>query len=117
MPAWRSPSSSCSAIVSSLGVSVVHPGTGKTIEAVNLLSIPGLHRILTNLVANFTGFAPLGTVLVAMLGIAVAAGTGLLGAALKLPVVSAPRRVLTVAVVFAGHVRVHVRPDGRRARS
>jgi aminobenzoyl-glutamate transport protein len=68
-----------SAIVSSFGVSVVHPGTGKTIEAVNLLSIPGLHRILTGLVSNFTGFAPLGTVLVAMLGIAVAEGTGLIG--------------------------------------
>ena len=91
-----------SAIVSSLGVSVIHPGTGKTIEAVNLLSIPGLHRILTSLVSNFTGFAPLGTVLVAMLGIAVAEGTGLLGAALKLLVLSAPKRVLTVAIVFAG---------------
>jgi aminobenzoyl-glutamate transport protein len=91
-----------SAIVSSFGVSVVHPGTGKTIEAVNLLSIPGLHRILTGLVSNFTGFAPLGTVLVAMLGIAVAEGTGLIGSALKLLVLSAPQRALTPAIVFAG---------------
>jgi aminobenzoyl-glutamate transport protein len=91
-----------SAIVASFGVSVVHPGTGKTIEAVNLLTVSGLHRILTNTVSNFTGFAPLGTVLVAMLGIAVAEGTGLLGAALKLLVVSAPPRVLTPAIVFAG---------------
>jgi aminobenzoyl-glutamate transport protein len=91
-----------SAIVSGLGVSVVHPGTGKTIEAVNLFSIAGLHRILTGLVSNFTGFAPLGTVLVAMLGIAVAEGTGLIGASLKLLVLSAPRRALTPAIVFAG---------------
>ena len=91
-----------SAVVSALGVSVVHPGTGETIEPVNLLSIAGLHRILTGLVSNFTGFAPLGTVLVAMLGIAVAEGTGLIGAALKLLVLSAPRRVLTVAIIFAG---------------
>jgi aminobenzoyl-glutamate transport protein len=91
-----------SAVVAGFGVSVVHPGTGKTIEAVNLLSIPGLHRILTGLVANFTGFAPLGTVLVAMLGIAVAEGTGLIGASLKLLVLSAPRRALTPAIVFAG---------------
>lgn len=67
-----------SAIVSSLGVSVVHPGTGKVIEPVNLLTVSGLHRILTGLVSNFTGFAPLGSVLVAMLGIAVAEGTGCL---------------------------------------
>jgi aminobenzoyl-glutamate transport protein len=91
-----------SAIVASLGISVTHPGTGKPIQPVNLLTIQGLHRILTGLVSNFTGFAPLGTVLVAMLGIAVAEGTGLIGAALKLLVISAPRRVLTVAIVFAG---------------
>jgi aminobenzoyl-glutamate transport protein len=91
-----------SAVVSSVGLSVVHPGTGKPIEPVNLLTIPGLHRILTGLVSNFTGFAPLGTVLVAMLGIAVAEGTGLIGAALKLLVTSAPKRILTAAIVFSG---------------
>jgi aminobenzoyl-glutamate transport protein len=53
-------------------------------------------------VSNFTGFAPLGTVLVAMLGIAVAEGSGLIGAALRLLVLSAPRRLLTTALVFAG---------------
>lgn len=91
-----------SAVVSSFGLSVVHPGTGKPIEPVNLLTIPGLHRILTGLVSNFTGFAPLGTVLVAMLGIAVAEGTGLIGAALKLLVTSAPKGILTAAIVFSG---------------
>ena len=91
-----------SAVVSAFGVSVIHPGTGESIEPVNLLSIAGLHRILTGLVSNFTSFAPLGTVLVAMLGIAVAEGTGLIGAALKLLVLSAPSRVLTVAIIFAG---------------
>jgi aminobenzoyl-glutamate transport protein len=54
------------------------------------------------MVSNFTGFAPLGTVLVAMLGIAVAEGSGLIGAALRLLVLSAPRRLLTFAIVFAG---------------
>ena len=33
------------------------------------------------MVTNFTGFAPLGTVLVAMLGIGVVEGSGLIGAA------------------------------------
>lgn len=89
-------------VASRFDLSVVHPGTGAVIEPVNLLSIAGLHRILTSLVTNFTGFAPLGTVLVAMLGIGVAEGSGLIGAALKLLVLSAPRRLLTFAVVFAG---------------
>ena len=91
-----------SAVAAMFDLSVVHPGTGKVIEPVSLLTIEGLHRILTSTVSNFTGFAPLGTVLVALLGIAVAEGSGLLGAALKLLVLSAPRRLLTVVLVFAG---------------
>jgi aminobenzoyl-glutamate transport protein len=91
-----------SAVAAQLDLSAVHPGTGKPVIPVNLLTIAGLHRVMTEMVTNFTSFAPLGTVLVAMLGIAVAEGSGLIAAALKLVVVSAPPRALTVAVVFAG---------------
>jgi len=91
-----------SAIVAGLGLSVAHPATGKPIEPVNLLSVEGLHRMIKGLVGNFTNFAPLGTVLVAMLGIGVAEGSGLISAALKVLVLSAPRRLLTFAIVFAG---------------
>jgi aminobenzoyl-glutamate transport protein len=91
-----------SAIASAIGFSVTHPATGQPVHVVSLMTIEGLHRILTGLVPNFTGFAPLGTVLVAMLGIAVAEGSGLIGSALKLLVLSAPRRLLTFAIVFAG---------------
>lgn len=51
---------------------------------------------------NFTSFAPLGTVLVALLGIGVAEGSGLLASALRLLVISAPKRLLTFVIVFAG---------------
>jgi p-aminobenzoyl-glutamate transporter AbgT len=81
---------------------VIHPGTGQTISPVNLLSVAGLHQILTNMVTNFTSFAPLGTVLVAMLGIGIAEGSGLIAAALRLLVMSAPKRLLTFVIVFAG---------------
>jgi len=81
---------------------VTHPGTGETISPVNLVSLSGLHRILTNMVTNFTSFAPLGTVLVAMLGIGIAEGSGLIAAALRLLVMSAPRRLLTFVIVLAG---------------
>ena len=84
------------------GLSAVHPGTGKTVEVVNLASVEGLHRILTEMVRNFTNFAPLGTVLVAMLGLGIAESSGFIGAALRLVVLSAPRRLLTLVVVFAG---------------
>ena len=91
-----------SGIAAWLEVSVVHPGTGEAIEPVSLLTVSGLHRILTEAVRNFTGFAPLGTVLVAMLGIGVAEASGLIGAVLRLLVLSAPRRLLTFIIVLAG---------------
>lgn len=91
-----------SAVAARFDLAVAHPGTGEVIRPLSLMTIPGLHRVLTGLVPNFTGFAPLGTVLVAMLGIAVAEGSGLISAALKLLVLSAPRRLLTLAIVFAG---------------
>lgn len=81
---------------------VTHPSTGKPVQPVSLLSADGIRRIITNLVTNFTGFVPLGTVLVAMLGVGVAEGTGLLGTALRGLVLSAPKKLITVVVVFAG---------------
>jgi aminobenzoyl-glutamate transport protein len=91
-----------SAVAAALDLQAVHPGTGEIVRPVSLLSLEGLHRMMRELVTNFTGFAPLGTVLVAMLGIAVAEGSGLIAASLKLVVLSAPPRALTLAVVFAG---------------
>jgi len=84
------------------GIVALHPGTGDTIRPVSLLTVSGLHQILTKMVSNFTGFAPLGTVLVALLGIGVAEASGLIGAAMRLLVLSSPRRLLAPVVVFAG---------------
>jgi aminobenzoyl-glutamate transport protein len=72
------------------------------IEAKSLLTGDGLRWIVTNLVTNFAGFAPLGTVLVALLGVGVAERSGLLSAAIRGVVLSAPKKLVTVAVVFAG---------------
>ncbi|SET27883.1 AbgT family transporter [Thalassotalea agarivorans] len=71
------------------------------IEVVSLLSAEGLQRIMTGLVTNFTGFAPLGTVLVALLGVSVAEHSGLLSAAMRGMVMGASKRLVTFAVVFA----------------
>ena len=91
-----------SGITSLLDLSVEHPGTGDMIRPVNLLSVEGLHRILTEMVTNFTEFAPLGVVLVAMLGIGIAEATGLIGTALRLMVLKSPKKILTFVIVFAG---------------
>jgi aminobenzoyl-glutamate transport protein len=73
-----------------------------TIDAVSLLNGAGLRRIVENLVSNFVSFVPLGTVLVAMLGVGVAEASGLLSAGIRAMVLRAPRSLLTTAVVFTG---------------
>jgi aminobenzoyl-glutamate transport protein len=89
-------------LASALGLSATHPATGKEIVAVNLLDRQGVQNILTKAVSNFTGFAPLGTVLVAMIGVGVAERSGLFAASLKALVASVPPWLLTTALVFAG---------------
>lgn len=89
-------------IASQFSLSVPHPTTGQEITPVNLLSVAGLQRILGSLVSNFTSFAPLGTVLVSLIGIGVAEHSGLIGAALRKLVLTAPRFLLTPVMVFAG---------------
>jgi aminobenzoyl-glutamate transport protein len=75
-----------------------------TIEAISLMNAAGLRRIVENLVTNFVTFVPLGTVLVAMLGVGVAEHSGLISAAIRGMVLNAPRKLLTMAIVFSGVV-------------
>lgn len=89
-------------IVSQFNFSVIHPGTGQEIKPINLMSVEGLHKIILNLITNFTSFAPLGTVLVSLLGIAVAEHSGLIGTVLRLLVLKSPKKLLTFVIVFAG---------------
>lgn len=77
------------------------PGGG-TIEVVSLMNAAGLQRIVSELVTNFTGFTPLGTVLVALLGVGIAERSGLLAAAMRGMVMGAHPRIVTAAVVFSG---------------
>ena len=65
----------------------VHPATGEVINTVNLLSKDGIARIINEMVTNFTDFAPLGIVLVAMLGIGIAETSGLIGAVIRILVI------------------------------
>ncbi|MEM9664346.1 MAG: AbgT family transporter [Bacteroidota bacterium] len=72
------------------------------IRAVSLMNGEGLRLIVQGLVTNFTSFVPLGTVLVAMLGVGVAEHSGMLSALIRGIVLRAPRQLITLAVVFAG---------------
>ena len=93
---------SLSALLSFIGVSAVHPVTGQLVEVKNLASGWGLREMLLKAVKNFTGFAPVGTVIVAMLGIGFAEHSGLISALLKSIVAKANTVMVTSLVVFAG---------------
>lgn len=97
-----------SAICAEMGVSVT--GTlisggvlqETTVGVTSLLSGEGVAWMLTSAVSNFTGYAPLGTVLVAMLGVGVAERSGLINALLKSLVRITPKQLICPVVIFAG---------------
>ena len=73
-----------------------------TVSVISLLTPDGIRYVFTSAINNFTGFAPLGTVLVALLGVGVAEGSGLISTLLRKLVLSTPKRFITLVVVFAG---------------
>ncbi|MBT3933917.1 MAG: AbgT family transporter [Bacteroidetes bacterium] len=85
-----------------LGWNALHPATGETINTINLLSKEGFHKILLEMVENYTGFAPLGIVMVALLGIGIAESSGLISAAIRLMIIKSPTKIITFVVVLAG---------------
>lgn len=91
-----------STVAASFQLSAVHPATQETIAVVPLLTPDGIRRMVGEAVANFVAFPPLGTVLVAMLGVGVAEHTGFLAALLRQSVAIAPARLVAPALVFVG---------------
>ena len=93
-----------------MGVSVTYEGidvaSGElkelNVSVVSLLMPEGIRYMFTSAISNFTSFAPLGTVLVALLGVGVAEGSGLISTLLKKLVLSTPKRFITLVVVFTG---------------
>jgi aminobenzoyl-glutamate transport protein len=97
-------------LATALSFSAVHPITKELITTVNLFSVPGLHLLIANMVSNFASFAPLASVLVAMLGFSLAEKSELLSTVLKLIVVKAPKPFI-VPVIFAAGVMSHTAGD------
>ena len=97
-----------SAICAAMGVSatgmLISGGELKetTVTVVSLLTRDGLEYIFTKAVNNFTTYAPLGMVLVAMLGVGVAEQSGMINSLLKQAVKVTPKKLLTPMMVFLG---------------
>lgn len=77
-----------STICANMGVQVTNPVTQKIVPVKNLLSPEGIIFIFKDMVKNFTGFAPLGLVLVMTLGIGLAEHTGMLSALMRATILS-----------------------------
>ena len=99
-----------SAITAAMGIEVtteiINRATNEmevqTIKAVSLLNGDGFKYMIENAVSNFTGFAPLGVVLVGMLGIGIAESSGYIGTLLKKVVSITPAKLIVPTVVFLG---------------
>ncbi|MEZ9537708.1 AbgT family transporter [Shewanella sp. 10N.286.51.B8] len=91
-----------SALLSGVSFEAIDPRTDSPIVVNNLLSAEALTHFLTSMVSTFTAFAPLGVVLVAMLGVGVAEQSGFINTALKQMLKITPAKFLTPAVVLVG---------------
>ncbi len=89
-----------SAIMSQFTWDAIDPRTSEAIVIQNLLTGDSLADFLSRMVTIFTGFAPLGVVLVAMLGVGVAEHSGFISAGLKRMLDATPKTLLTPMVVL-----------------
>lgn len=93
-----------SAVLAGLDVSVVSPADGKTVAVQNLLSGDGLAMAVSTMIDNFAEFPPMATILVVIMGVAVAERSGFLAALMRAGVSRVPASWVVFAVAFAGTV-------------
>jgi para-aminobenzoyl-glutamate transporter family len=89
-----------SALLSQFTFSAIDPRTSEAVVVNNLLTGASLADFLSRMVTIFTGFAPLGVVLVAMLGVGVAEHSGFISAGIKRMLDVTPEKLLTPVVVL-----------------
>ncbi|MFB5661227.1 AbgT family transporter [Alteribacillus sp. HJP-4] len=89
-------------VISLAGVSFEDPETGETAEIKSMVSGEGIEYILSSMLENFTGFAPLGLVLAMMFGIGLAQKVGLIETFMKKSILNAPKKLVTYAIIGTG---------------
>ncbi|MFJ6569120.1 AbgT family transporter [Streptomyces sp. NPDC091292] len=93
-----------SAVLAALHVDVISPEDGKTVAVQNLLSGDGLAMAVSTMISNFASFPPMATIVVVIMGVAVAERSGFLAASMKVGVSRVPASWVVFAVAFAGTV-------------
>lgn len=98
-----------SALLSGVDFGETDPRSGEALVVKNLLAGSSITGFMAAMVNTFVTFAPLGVVLVAMLGLGVAEHTGFINAGLRAMLAVTPRQLLTpmlIAVGILSHVAV-----------
>ena len=84
----------------------VNPVTGELETQIvminNLFNRTGLQYLVSNMLSNFTSFAPLGTLILGLMGVGVAYKSGFLNAFFKMVTKDKPKRLFTFIVVLLG---------------
>ena len=68
----------------------------------NLFNRTGIQYLVSNMLPNFINFAPLGTLILGLMGVGVAYKSGFLNAFFKMIVKDKPKKLFTFLVVFLG---------------
>jgi aminobenzoyl-glutamate transport protein len=93
-----------SAVLSPFDFGETDPRTGETLSVMNQLTGTQLAEFLATMVSVFMNFAPLGIVLVAMLGVGVAEHSGFINVALKKMLGVTPKSLLTPMLILVAIV-------------
>ena len=93
-----------SAWLSGVQFAEIDPRSGEALQVNNMMTPAALAAFLTTMVSTFTGFHPLGVVLVALLGVGVAEHSGFINAVLKFMLAFTPKGMLTPVLIFVGIV-------------
>ncbi|MCC7267625.1 MAG: AbgT family transporter [Caulobacteraceae bacterium] len=101
-----------SVICAALGVTAINPVTQEALVAKSLLSAENIRTLLLDMPKTFSGFPPLGMVLLVMLGAGLAERVGLLSAVIRNVVRATPRVLLTPVVILLGLLSNHAADAG-----
>ena len=88
--------------LNSLDVQVIDPVKNEVVKVKNLLSSEGINFMLQNTIKNFTGFSPLGLVLVMTLGIGLAEHVGSVSVFMRNTILNSSPKVITFMIMLIG---------------
>lgn len=100
-----------SMLLSKAGVSVTYMAASKvageapieaTVTVRNLLSYEGIREILAGFVSTYVNFAPLGIIVIMMIGIGMIEQTGFISALMRKTILGAPDFMVTAVLAFVG---------------